>query len=201
MVLRNLDTSALAATIPFVRPSLAMQGALLAGVAGVGRTPVLLDPFDRCLDNANQVVIAPAVPATSSCKLLSPRQLINGTECIAIDREDEHRPLADAVDRQIVRLAASSAYQLNPFDLPPPFAPTAGGATFDDEDPLSFGWTSVSSRTPAANFATASSARSPPDLGSTSAGSIRSGPSPTPGGWTYWRAGRSIEGQPMRRPR
>jgi hypothetical protein len=106
-VLRNLDTSALAATMPFVGPSLAMEGGMLAGDAGGGRSPVLLDPFDRSLDNANQVVIAPAGAGKSFfCKLLSLRQLINGTGCIVVDPEDEYRPLADTVGGQVVRPAA-----------------------------------------------------------------------------------------------
>ena len=39
LVPRNLDTSALAATLPFVGPSLAMEAGMLVGVAGVGQTP------------------------------------------------------------------------------------------------------------------------------------------------------------------
>ena len=118
LVPRNLDTSALAATMPFVGPSLAMETGMLAGVGGAGQTPVLLDPFDRSLDNANFVVIAPAGAGKSFfCKLLSLRQLINGTDCIIIDPEDEYRALAEAVGGQVVRIAASSVHQLNPFDL------------------------------------------------------------------------------------
>ena len=46
-------------------------------------------------------------------------------DCIAVDPENEYRPLAEAVGGQVVRLAASSAHHLNPFDLPPPVEPTA----------------------------------------------------------------------------
>src|ERR687888_463869 len=49
LVLRNLDTSALAATLPFFGPSLAMENGMLVGLARTGQTPVLLDPFDRSL--------------------------------------------------------------------------------------------------------------------------------------------------------
>jgi conjugal transfer ATP-binding protein TraC len=119
LVPRNLDTSALAATLPFVGPSLAMEAGMLAGVAGAGQAPVLLDPFDRSLDNANLVVVAPAGAGKSFfCKLLALRQLINGTDCLIVDPEDEYRPLAEAVGGQVVRIAASSNHQLNPFDLP-----------------------------------------------------------------------------------
>jgi conjugal transfer ATP-binding protein TraC len=139
LVPRNLDTSALAATLPFVGPSLAMEQGMLAGVAGAGQTPVLLDPFDRSLDNANQVVIAPAGAGKSFfCKLLALRQLVNGTDCIVVDPEDEYRPLAEAVGGQLIRLAASSAHQLNPFDLPAASAKPGSLCPdpADEEEPL-----------------------------------------------------------------
>ena len=82
---------------------------------------MLLDPFDRSLDNANLAVIAPAGAGKSFfCKLLMLRQLINGTDCIAVDPENEYSRVAEAADGQVVRLAASSAHRINPFDLPPP---------------------------------------------------------------------------------
>ena len=121
MVPRNLDTSALAATLPFVGPSLAMESGMLVGLASTSQTPVLLDPFDRSLDNANLVIVAPAGAGKSFfCKLLMLRQLINGTDCIAVDPENEYSRVAEAADGQVVRLAASSATRINPFDLPPP---------------------------------------------------------------------------------
>ena len=48
------------------------------------------------------------------------RQLINGTDCIAVDPENEYSRVAEAAGGQVVRLAASSAHRINPFDLPPP---------------------------------------------------------------------------------
>jgi hypothetical protein len=138
VVPRNLDTSALAATLPFVGPSLAMEGGMLVGLDRTSQTPVLLDPFDRSLDNANLVIVAPAGSGKSFMgKLLMLRQLINGTDCIAIDPENEYGRVAEAADGQIVRLAASSAHRINPFDLPPP--PSRSGSDGDrgqDEDPL-----------------------------------------------------------------
>jgi hypothetical protein len=137
MVPRNLDTSALAATLPFVGPSLAMESGMLVGLARTSQAPVLLDPFDRSLDNANLVVVAPAGAGKSFfCKLLMLRQLCSGTDCIAVDPENEYGRVAEAAAGQVVRLAASSAHRINPFDLPPP--PSEVGADEDraDEDPL-----------------------------------------------------------------
>jgi conjugal transfer ATP-binding protein TraC len=138
LVPRNLDTSAVAATLPFVGPSLAMESGMLYGVATHKQAPVILDPFDQSLDNANLVVVAPAGSGKSfSSKLLALRQLVNGTHCIAVDPEDEYRAVAEAVGGQVIRLAASSSHRLNPFDLP---APTATGGAWrtvqDEEDPL-----------------------------------------------------------------
>jgi ABC-type dipeptide/oligopeptide/nickel transport system ATPase component len=72
---------------------------------------VLLDPFDRSLDNANFALIAPAGSGKSFfCKLLMLRQLAIGTDCIAVDPENEYachspmwprpRPYRAAVPRQ-----------------------------------------------------------------------------------------------------
>jgi hypothetical protein len=133
MVPRNLDTSALAATLPFVGPSLAMETGMLVGLNRSSLTPVLLDPFDRSLDNANLAVIAPAGSGKSFfCKLLLLRQLINGTDCIAIDPENEYSRVAEAAGGQTVKLAASSAHHINPFDLPPQTDEAERG----EDDPL-----------------------------------------------------------------
>jgi conjugal transfer ATP-binding protein TraC len=119
LVPRNLDTSALAATLPFVGPSLAMESGMLVGLNRISQTPVLLDPFDRSLDNANLVVVAPAGAGKSFfCKLLMLRQLVNGIHCVAVDPESEYSRLAEATRGQVVKLAATSAQRINPFDLP-----------------------------------------------------------------------------------
>jgi hypothetical protein len=133
LVSRNLDTSALAATLPFVGPSLAMERGMLVGLATSSQTPVLLDPFDQSLDNANLVVVAPAGAGKSFfCKLLMLRQLINSTECVAVDPENEYSRIAEAADGQVVRLAASSAHRINPFDLPVPPEGVSRTKTIED---------------------------------------------------------------------
>jgi hypothetical protein len=134
IVSRNMDTSALAATLPFVGPSLAMESGMLVGLDRASQTPVLLDPFDRSLDNANFAVIAPAGSGKSFfCKLLLLRQLINGTDCIAVDPENEYSRVAETAHGQVICLAASSGHRINPFDLPPP---AANGNSDPQEDPL-----------------------------------------------------------------
>src|SRR4029453_4771231 len=95
MVARNLDTSALAASLPFIGPSLAMEAGMLFGIATHTQAPVILDLFDQSLDNANLVVVAPAGAGKSfTVKVLSVRQLVNGVDCISVDPEDEYRRVA-----------------------------------------------------------------------------------------------------------
>jgi conjugal transfer ATP-binding protein TraC len=139
LVARNLDTSALAATLPFVGSSLTMEQGMLYGVSARSQTPVILDPFDQLLDNANMVVAAPAGSGKSFfVKLLALRNLCAGTDFVVIDPEDEYRAVAAAAGGQVIRLAASSPHRLNPFDLPPPLPAAAveASTSFDDEDPL-----------------------------------------------------------------
>src|SRR5438132_3241177 len=50
---RNLDTSSLATTFPFTSSSLSMERGVLYGVASRSQSPVIVDPFDASLENAN----------------------------------------------------------------------------------------------------------------------------------------------------
>jgi len=50
---RNLDTSSLATTFPFSSSSLSMERGVLYGVATRSQSPVIVDPFDASLENAN----------------------------------------------------------------------------------------------------------------------------------------------------
>src|SRR3982075_285450 len=50
---RNLDTTSLATTFPFRSGSLSMERGVLYGVATRSQTPVIIDPFDASLENAN----------------------------------------------------------------------------------------------------------------------------------------------------
>jgi hypothetical protein len=110
---------------------------MLVGLARTGQTPVLLDPFDRSLDNANLVIVAPAGAGKSFfCKLHILRQLINGTDCIVVDPENEYSRVAEAAGGQVVRLAASSSHRINPFDLPLPAEDVGGDGDRAEEDPL-----------------------------------------------------------------
>jgi hypothetical protein len=117
-VLRNLDTSALAATLPFVGSSLCMERGMLYGIAAGAQSPIIVDPFDDTFDNYHLAVMAPTGSGKSYfVKLLALRSLITGTDYLVIDPENEYTPLGNAVGGHVVRLAPSSMHRINPLDL------------------------------------------------------------------------------------
>ncbi len=120
LLYRNLDTSSVATLFPFSSSSLTMERGVLYGIARHNHSPVIVDPFDETLENANMVVFATSGAGKSFfTKLMALRNLLLGVDFLVIDPEDEYRALCTAVDGQYVRLASSSTQHLNPFDLPP----------------------------------------------------------------------------------
>lgn len=121
---RNLDTSSLATMFPFSSSTLTMERGVLLGIARHNHSPVIVDPFDGSLENANLVVFAKSGAGKSYfTKLLALRSLLGDVDFLIIDPEDEYRALCGAVNGQSIRLAsgvpAGPAQRLNPFDLPP----------------------------------------------------------------------------------
>ncbi|MBI4499118.1 MAG: DUF87 domain-containing protein [Chloroflexi bacterium] len=135
LVYRNLDTSSLATLFPFTSSTLSMERGLLYGIAAGSQAPVIVDPFDERLENANNAVFATSGAGKSYfTKLLALRSLLAGVDCLVLDPEDEYRTLCAAVDGQQVRLASTSPQRLNPFDLPK--ARDGGDRDERDRDPL-----------------------------------------------------------------
>ena len=87
---RNLDTSSLTTMFPFAPGALAMDGGVLYGIASGSRSPVVVDPFDPGLENANAVVATSGAGKSYFTKLLALRSLLTGVECLVIDPEGEH---------------------------------------------------------------------------------------------------------------
>ena len=76
LVTRNLDTSALAATLPFVGSSLSMERGVLYGISPRTQAPIIVDPFDDGLENYHLVVVAPSGSGKSYfVKLMALRNL------------------------------------------------------------------------------------------------------------------------------
>jgi len=118
-VYRNLDTGSLATTFPFSSSTLTMPQGVLYGIARHNHSPVIVDPFDPSLENANAVVFATSGAGKSYfTKLMALRNLLTGVDFLVIDPEDEYRTLCGAVGGQDIRLASTSSQHLNPFDLP-----------------------------------------------------------------------------------
>lgn len=129
---RNLDTSSLATLFPFSSSTLSMERGVLYGVAKHNHSPVIFDPFDSSLENANLVIFAKSGAGKSYfTKVMALRSLLTGVDFLVIDPEGEYRALAEAVGGQTIRLAATSPHHLNPFDLPPADPDDAEG-----QDPL-----------------------------------------------------------------
>ncbi len=118
-VYRNLDTNSVATMFPFSSSSLAMEHGVLYGIAQHNHAPVLIDPFDESLENANLVIFAKSGAGKSYfTKLMALRNLLCDVDFLVVDPEDEYRVVCDAVGGQYLRLASASAQHLNPFDLP-----------------------------------------------------------------------------------
>ncbi|MFE3444985.1 PrgI family mobile element protein [Nocardia sp. NPDC059180] len=121
---RTFDTDALAAAFPFNSPQLPVDDPVAAAIpTGVlyGRDAagglLFWDRFGTEQHNHNAVVLARSGAGKSylvKAEIL--RSLYRGIEVIAIDPEDEYRPLADAVDATYLPLGAPGV-RINPFDL------------------------------------------------------------------------------------
>jgi conjugal transfer ATP-binding protein TraC len=125
---RNLDTSSLTTTFPFSSSSLSMERGVLYGVATRSQSPVIVDPFDSSLENANLAVFAMAGAGKSYfVKLMALRNLLAGVDFLVVDPENEYGGVCSAAGGQFIRLASTSSHRLNPFDLPPADAAATEG--------------------------------------------------------------------------
>lgn len=126
---RNLDTTAIATTFPFVSSELTMDKGVLYGVNLHNNSLVIFDRFS--LPNANSVVLATSGAGKSySVKLEAVRSLMLGIDIIIIDPEKEFDRLCDAVGGEYISFSQDGAQKLNPFEL--------SGIFSQDEDELRF---------------------------------------------------------------
>ncbi len=126
---RNLDTTSIATTFPFVSSDLTMEKGILYGLNLHNRSLVIFDRFS--LPNANAVVFATSGAGKSfAVKLEAVRSLMLGIEIIIIDPEREYEKLAAAVGGEYISFSQDGAQKLNPFEL--------SGLFSKDEDELRF---------------------------------------------------------------
>lgn len=113
---RNMDTTSLATTFPFVSSDLSDDKGIMYGINIHNASLVIFDRFS--MPNYNSVVFATAGAGKSyMIKLEAMRSLMMGTEIIIIDPENEYRKLCEAVGGQYIAFGYGEASKINPFDL------------------------------------------------------------------------------------
>ncbi|MCD6225653.1 ATP-binding protein [bacterium] len=115
-VTRNMDTTALATTFPFVSSELSDEKGIMYGINEHNGSLVIFDRFS--MENYNSVIFAKSGAGKSYLvKLEVLRQLMFDTEVIVIDPENEYRTMCQALGGQYITFGFSSPAKINPFDL------------------------------------------------------------------------------------
>jgi len=116
-VYRNMTTSSLATSFPFVSADLTTGNGVLYGINRHNNSLILFDRF--ALENANMVVFSKSGGGKSyAVKLELLRSMMFGTDVIVIDPENEYQALSEAVGGSYVSISLNSDKRINPFDLP-----------------------------------------------------------------------------------
>lgn len=116
---RNMNTSPLSTTFPFISSELTSNDGILYGLNRHNESLIIFDRFS--LENANSVVFAKSGAGKSyAVKLEILRSLMFGTDVIVIDPENEYRPLCETVGGTYLNVSLNSDRRINPFDLPTP---------------------------------------------------------------------------------
>lgn len=115
-ITRNMDTTSLATTFPFVTSELTMDHGIMYGINQHNRSLVIFDRFS--LENANTVIFAKAGAGKSYfVKLEAIRSLMLGTELIIVDPEKEYKDICDAVNGAYISFSQDKGDKMNPFEL------------------------------------------------------------------------------------
>ncbi|MCG2701686.1 ATP-binding protein [Candidatus Parcubacteria bacterium] len=115
-ITRNMDTTSLATTFPFVSSDLSDDNGIMYGINEHNGSLVIFDRFG--MENYNSVVFATSGAGKSyMIKLEVLRSLMLGTEIIVIDPENEYEDLCEAVGGQYIAFGYSEDSKINPFDL------------------------------------------------------------------------------------
>ena len=117
---RNMNTSPLSTTFPFVSSTLATDEGILYGLNRHNNSLIIFDRF--ALPNANACVFASSGAGKSyAVKLEILRQAMFGTDMIVIDPENEYEALCETMGGTYLRVSLNSNQRINPFDLPKSF--------------------------------------------------------------------------------
>src|SRR3990170_7855504 len=113
---RNMDTTSLASTFPFVSTTLTQDKGIMYGINQLNGSLIIFDRYS--LENANEVVFGKSGAGKSYLiKLEIMRQFMFGTEVIVIDPEGEYGPLTHALSGEYIEFTPASPIKINPFDL------------------------------------------------------------------------------------
>ncbi len=113
---RNMDTTSLATTFPFVSSNLTMNKGVLYGVNKHNKSLVIFDRYE--LENANAVIFATSGAGKSYLvKLEALRGLMFGNESIIIDPEKEYEKLCKTIGGEYISFSQDGDKKLNPFEL------------------------------------------------------------------------------------
>ncbi len=115
-ITRNMDTTSLATTFPFVSAELSSDRGVMYGINEDNDSLVIFDRFK--LENYNSVIFATSGAGKSfAVKLESVRSLMLGAEVFIIDPEAEYEALSKAVGGEFISFSFSTPAKINPFDL------------------------------------------------------------------------------------
>lgn len=113
---RNMDTTSIATTFPFVTSELTMNEGILFGLNKHNKSLVIFDRFQ--MENANTVVFARSGAGKSYLiKLEALRSLMMGIGLIIIDPEKEYQDLCRALDGDYITFSQDEGAKINPFDI------------------------------------------------------------------------------------
>lgn len=116
---RNMNTSPLSTTFPFVSSSLTSNEGILYGINRHNNSLIIFDRFN--LENANSVIFAKSGAGKSyAVKLEILRSMMLGTDVIILDPEKEYETLTHTIGGAFVNISLNSPHRINPFDLPLP---------------------------------------------------------------------------------
>lgn len=115
-ITRNMDTTSLATTFPFVTSELTMDHGIMYGLNQHNRSLVVFDRFE--MENANSVVFAKSGAGKSYfVKLEAVRSMMLGSEIIIIDPDKEYGALCEAVGGAYISFSQDKGAKMNPFEL------------------------------------------------------------------------------------
>jgi len=115
-ITRNMDTTSLATTFPFISSSLTSNTGIMYGINEHNGSLVIFDRFTQ--ENANSVIFAKSGAGKSYLvKLEALRSLMFGTEVIVVDPEEEYKNLCNAIGGEYITFSFDSPAKINPFDL------------------------------------------------------------------------------------